>query len=163
MIGFTQNEMDAFVPKRDRDLDKVIRQEQIIRYDAPGYAFAQTVASGGCQVYKYQFDWSAPDSIYKACHCLELPFLFGNLDTWNAPMLAGAGRDEMERLSQTLQKLWGAFFRGEKLDKAIWPVYTAEAPWIKHFDGKQSPVLFESVKDVNVFGNNLSKSKEDFL
>ncbi len=146
MTGFVRDEMDAFVPRRNGVQDPAVLAEQENRYEKPGRAFARAAAEGGCTVYKYRFDWSAPDSIYGACHCLELPFLFGNLDAWDAPMLQGAGREEMERLTATLQRLWGAFFRWEDLPEEEWPRYTATAPQVKHFDNRENPVCPEDVE-----------------
>ena len=146
MIGFTRDEMDAFVPRQNGVQEAAVLVEQETRYEKPGRAFARAAAEGGCAVYKYRFDWSAPESIYGACHCLELPFLFGNLDAWDAPMLRGAGREELERLTGTIQDLWGAFFRWEDLPEEAWPRYTPEAPRVKHFDNRANPVLPDGVE-----------------
>lgn len=147
ITGFTRDETHAFSTARDPESLAALKRGQSQRYDLPGALFAREAAEGGCPVWKYQFDWAAPKSIYNACHCLELPFLFGNLDAWDAPFLDGGERGEMERLTAVLQDAWGRFFRGEAPSED-WPLYTA-AEWpIKHFDGKTNPVSAEP--DYNV-------------
>ena len=147
MIGFTREETHAFSTARDAESLAALKRGQRLRYDLPGALFAREAAEGGCPVWKYQFDWSAPESIYNACHCLELPFLFGNLDAWDAPFLAGGKRGEMERLTAVIQDAWGRFFRGEAPSED-WPLYSAAEPRIKHFDGHANPVGGEPVYDV---------------
>ena len=61
-------------------------------------------ANGGIG-FAYQFDWSPSGSPLGACHCIELPFLFGNLKTWKkAAMLAGAGDEELSSLRRDFQR-----------------------------------------------------------
>jgi para-nitrobenzyl esterase len=60
--------------------------------------------------YAYFFDWQPPGSGLGACHCLDLPFRFGNFDVWmNAPMLHGAERREVEDLSRIYRRAVTAF------------------------------------------------------
>lgn len=139
MIGFTREETHAFSTARDPSSLAALRRGQFLRYDLPGVLFAREAAGGGCPVWKYQFDWAAPDSIFGACHCLELPFLFGNLDSWDAPFLAGGNRGEMEHLTAVIQDIWGRFFRGET-PAEDWPRYMAADWQIKHLDGQANPV-----------------------
>ena len=134
ITGFTREETWAFCEDRDADTIAALARGQHLRYDIPGRQFAQLASDRGCDVWKYEFDWSAPDSIYGACHCLELPFVFGNLDSWDAPFLKGADMASMERLKETMQRCWGAFFRGEDPDGDRWPRYNREFRQIRFFD-----------------------------
>ena len=143
MMGLTRDEVYAFVLERDEESLKKIQQVQLQRYDQPGQAFAKAVAARGGRIWKYRFDWSAPESVFCACHCLELPFVFGNLDTWDAPMLKGASEDEMARLRDTIQDYWGTFFRFETPDEADWPAYTPDKGRLKSFDNMENPVIEE--------------------
>ncbi|MBZ9798446.1 carboxylesterase/lipase family protein [Mesorhizobium sp. ES1-4] len=64
----------------------------------------------GRKAYGYSFDWQSPKSAFGACHCIDLPFLFGNIDTWKAaPMLAGADEQEVADLSQRFRGAIAAF------------------------------------------------------
>jgi para-nitrobenzyl esterase len=78
---------------------------------------------GGCV---YRFDWHPPGSPLGACHCIELPFVFGTLPAWRAaPMLAGGAPPGLVR---TTQAAWVSFARhgdpgGGHLPP--WPVHHA--------------------------------------
>lgn len=140
LLGFTREELWAFCEDRDQDTVKALAKGQHLRYDIPGRQFAELAADGGCEVWKYEFDWAAPDSIYGSCHCLELPFVFGNLDSWDAPFLKGAAVADMERLKTVMQRCWGAFFRGEEPDAGRWPRYENSSRQIRYFDNESDPV-----------------------
>jgi para-nitrobenzyl esterase len=61
----------------------------------------------------YRFDWHPPGSPLGACHCIELPFVFGTLPAWReAPMLAGAAPADLVRSTQSA---WSAFARDGRL------------------------------------------------
>jgi len=141
IIGTVKNEMQAFILQRDPETKHKMREIQTLRYDDPADQFAVRVAKGGVPVRRYFFTWSAPESNFGACHCIELPFVFGNLDAWNAPMLQGASKEEMARLRETIQPLWCDFFRAEEIDREIWPLFTEEVPAVKYFDNLKNPVL----------------------
>lgn len=143
VIGMAKNEMYAFVLGRDEETLEKIGRMQCQRYDLPGQAFARAAAEGGCKVWKYRFEWSAPESIFGACHCLELPFVFGNLDAWNAPMLKGASEEDLLRLRKTMQGFWGTFFRFESPDEEEWQEYTLEGERIKCFDNVNDLMMDE--------------------
>lgn len=140
VTGFTKNETHAFSTARDPASVEALDRGQHLRYELPGGLFARTAADLGCDVWKYEFDWAAPESIFDSCHCLELPFLFGNLDAWNAPFLAGGDPTGMRQLKDTLQSAWGTFFRGETPDPGFWPRYTSSERQIKFFDNNANPV-----------------------
>jgi para-nitrobenzyl esterase len=73
-----------------------------------------------------RFDWAPPLSPFGACHCIELPFVFGTLDAWHGvPMLRGADLRTMADLSCTVGQSWAAFIReGEPAGSGLdWPCY----------------------------------------
>ncbi len=141
LIGFAKDEMRAFViPRTPEEEEKVLRQQEQ-RYEVPGLRFAGAAGRAGCEVYTYRFIWRAPDSVYGACHCIELPFVFGNPDAWKVPMLEGASRQELQKLTKTVQRFWGMFFRFESLPEEEWPAYTPGTEKIKCFDNKENPVV----------------------
>lgn len=148
LIGFTRDEMHAFCTDRDPDSLAALKRAQHLRYELPGGVFARAVADGGRPIWKYQFDWAAPDSIYNSCHCLELPFLFGNLETWDAPFLAGTQPEEAARLTKTIQDAWGAFFRDEMPGEDVWPRYDSHKKQIKYFDNQANSVDTEPLYEV---------------
>jgi para-nitrobenzyl esterase len=95
------------------------------RFLLPTLELAQRVMANGGTAFLYQFDWSGPDSPWKACHCIELPFTFGTLPAWNAPMLLGLDRATYQALSGTMMEAWCAFARkgDPSLSDLAWPTY----------------------------------------
>jgi para-nitrobenzyl esterase len=79
----------------------------------PSQRFGAALARRGGKAWSYRFDWAPPDTAFKACHCLDLPFIFGNWDgAWRgAPMLAGGDPADIASLSRTMQRAWIDFIR----------------------------------------------------
>ena len=162
LIGYTQNEMHAFLSgrkdienastnqiknvfKRDYEDDWEQRLDDCYKRLPNGTAmeilsmglnninfagntnsFARKLSELGIPTWLYRFDWSGPESPFGACHCIELPFIFGNFDKWSPPMLDGGDATEMKALSKVVQKAWGSFARhGTPNDKTLieWPRY----------------------------------------
>ena len=92
-------------------------------------------ANGGIG-FSYQFDWSPSGSPLGACHCIELPFLFGNLKTWEkAAMLAGAGDEELSSLRRDFQRAIISFVvNGDPAtgSQVEWPGFERSGPLL-HF------------------------------
>ena len=102
----------------------------------PALALADAVVQAGAQVWMYQFDWAPPASRFKACHCLELPFVFGNLPAWaDAPMLAGGDPVKMAALSAALRATWVEFADSgdPHAPGLLWPPYRP--------DGRQTMIF----------------------
>ena len=106
-------------------------------------AFATRAAGAGCDVWKFRFDWQAKDTPFEACHCIELPFVFGNLDAWGekALMLEGADIGEMERMRDFIQPFWYRFIQNGDQDAAEWPRYSEQKPVHKIFDNKDNGLM----------------------
>jgi para-nitrobenzyl esterase len=81
----------------DLGSDKVFR--------LPAVKFAAKMESTGSNVYVYRFDFQSPQINVGACHCFELPFVFGNFEDWpNAPMLEGVDLAACRSLSASVQE-----------------------------------------------------------
>jgi len=143
MIGTTRNEFQGFNPCRDAAGKYQNRRNQILRFDGPAMAFATRAANAGCDVWKFRFDWQAKDTPFEACHCIELPFVFGNLDAWGekALMLEGADMGEMERMRDFIQPFWCRFIQNGDQDAAEWPRYSEQKPVHKIFDNKDNGLM----------------------
>ena len=93
--------------------------------------------------YVYQFDWQSPAG-FKACHCLEIPFVFDNFNNWTeAPMLKGGDPEEMKGLAEAMHRAWIAFAHTGKPDHPRlprWPVYRREERMTMRFDSVIGPV-----------------------
>ncbi len=91
----------------------------------PAMRLAEAVAARGGNAYAYLFDWAPPGMRFKSCHCIDLPFVFGNPDAWNdAAMLAGGDAAQMADLSAAMRRAWIAFVRnGDPAHEALpaWP------------------------------------------
>ncbi len=103
----------------------------------PSLAMARAQASFGRDSFVYQFDWQSPKPYLGACHCIDLPFLFGDRTVWPAtPMVAGAPERELADLSRVFQ---GALTRFAATGNPngtglpVWPAY-ANGSVVLHVD-----------------------------
>ncbi len=88
-------------------------------FGAPSRAWARAAVTQGRQAWLARFD-VAPTARFKACHCIELPFVFDTVSAFgDAPMLAGLDADHAQRLTAQTQQAWLAFIRGDAPD---WPM-----------------------------------------
>jgi para-nitrobenzyl esterase len=106
---------------------------------------AEERANAGRAAYVYQFDWqSRSPRGFAACHCLELPFVFGNVEDWpDAPMLEGADPDEVTALGRVMVAAWGAFVRTgspNHHDMPRWSPYESTRRTTMRFDRVVGPV-----------------------
>ena len=92
----------------------------------PTMRLASALAEAGVATQAFQFDWAPQASRFRACHCIELPFVFGNFAQWpGAGMLQGGEAAEMDGLSDAIRAAWCAFARtGNAATPALpWPHY----------------------------------------
>ena len=91
----------------------------------PSLALAEAAGAGA---HVYQFNWAPAGNPFRACHCIELPFLFGNPAAWaGAAMLAGGGDAAMAAMSAIFRGSLAGFARcGEPSIAGLpWPAYRA--------------------------------------
>lgn len=100
--------------------------------------WAEHAAAAGRRAFLYQFDWSSPDPRLEACHCLDLPFVFGTREAFaDAAMLAGADAGKIDVLSDVMRASWIAFARtGDPNHRALpdWPPFDDRRRATMHFD-----------------------------
>ena len=102
----------------------------------PSLALADAVTRAGGACFAYQFDWSAPGSRLRACHCIDLPFLFGNPAAWAAaPMLAGG---DITGLSAAFRACIAGFVTAGDPS-------TAGLPWAGYRPGSRTTMVFGEV------------------
>jgi para-nitrobenzyl esterase len=92
----------------------------------PTMRLASALADAGVATQAFQFDWAPQGSPFRACHCIELPFVFGTFAAWpDAGMLKGGDAAEMDGLSAAMRAAWIAFARtGDAATPALpWPRY----------------------------------------
>ena len=98
------------------------------RFRRPSIALAERKAAGGsAPVYMYLFTWETDylGGLFKACHVLEIPFVFDNVDD----IAITGGRPDKYELVESISEAWAAFARdGNPNHPGIprWEPYTAD-------------------------------------
>jgi para-nitrobenzyl esterase len=90
----------------------------------------------GAKVYMYLFTWQSPvfDGKYQSVHCMELPFVFDNIEL--ARNMTGGGI-QAHALADRVSKAWIHFAKtGNPNHSGLpeWPAYTPENTATMHFD-----------------------------
>ena len=124
LIGTNRHEMAAF-PGQQIGPDSVRLGDSV--FAAPAQQWVNAAARAGREVWQYRFD-AAPNQRFGACHCIELPFVFGTHAAFkDAPMLEGLDTSDTLRLTQAVQSAWLSFVRQ---DAAPWPA----SPYLQLFE-----------------------------
>ncbi|RUP06292.1 MAG: carboxylesterase/lipase family protein [Mycobacterium sp.] len=123
LVGYARNDADAFVAmdSRGRRLARLGLPGRVIAriagdvltrrvFGAPARELAKFWTSNGGAAATFRVDWSPPGAPLRACHCIELPLLFGTPECWaDAPML-GPGPDPIDiELGRKVRGYWAAF------------------------------------------------------
>jgi para-nitrobenzyl esterase len=95
----------------------------------PAIRLAEALTANGSPVYSYLFTWASPamGGMLGSCHALDVPFVFGNLDTAGLGMLLGDAPPH--DLAETVMDSWLAFARtGNPSNDRVgeWPTYDEE-------------------------------------
>jgi para-nitrobenzyl esterase len=77
--------------------------------------------AGQAPAFSYLFRWRSPAPGIGACHGIDLPFVFGTLDSKGAEAFAGSG-PSAEALATRVQDAWLAFAH---TGDPGWPAYDA--------------------------------------
>ena len=96
---------------------------------------ATEAQAGRAAAYSYLFTWPSPAPGIGACHGLELPFVFGTLDSKGADAFAGSG-PAAEALATRMQDAWLAFAR------------TGDPGWPGYDPSTRSTMLFGETCEV---------------
>lgn len=122
---------NASEPSNYIDIDTRFRPGAIKQAD-------QKVKTGTAPVYMYLFAWQSPvnDGIYKAMHCMEIPFVFNNIS--RCEEMTGGGK-EAYALAGKMSSAWINFSKtGNPNAKGLpnWPAYTPEMGATMIFDNQ---------------------------
>ncbi|WP_339628317.1 carboxylesterase family protein [uncultured Maribacter sp.] len=117
-------------PKDLLDIDTMFRPGAVVQ------ANEKSAIEGGAPVYMFIFTWQSPvfDGKYKALHCMELPFVFDNINLAN--QMTGGG-EEAHVLAEKMSGAWINFAKtGNPNYKNLpeWPKYNSSNTATMHFD-----------------------------
>jgi len=95
----------------------------------------RTLRRGSAPVYMYLMGWQSPgfDGYYRAPHCVDLPFVFDNIDS--LPQMTGESADAY-RLGAMMSKAWMAFARSghpNHTGMPRWPRYDLDRREVMYF------------------------------
>ncbi|MGW5861050.1 carboxylesterase/lipase family protein [Streptomyces sp. NPDC055239] len=108
----------------------------------PSLHLAQAQISAGGRAYVYELTWPAPgmDGVLGACHGLDVPLVFGNLDRGQPAALIGEGPPpEAEVLSARMRAAWTAF---ATTGDPGWPAYDAGQRLVQLFDTRPTVTAY---------------------
>jgi para-nitrobenzyl esterase len=108
-----------------------------VAFRLPTVELAEAQAATGAPAHLYEFAWRTPVSNLRACHALELAFVF---DTLRAPggMESLVGKDAPGALAKEMHSAWLSFARD---GDPGWPAYTPQHRAVLVFDVASNVVL----------------------
>lgn len=117
MVSWTRDEVRAYdqtVPQKQIDQ----RTTAIFSGDLPRLA-----KQLGPDTTLLRFDWAVPGNPYGACHCIDIPFLFGTQDNARGAGMLDGAPDGLPDVDD-LRRVWAQFLHGERpvIDS---PLFTA--------------------------------------
>ena len=142
LVGWTRDEMSAFQAAEPGSPAAQANQETARAvFETPSRHWAAAARQAGRAAYVFAFDWAPPGSVFGACHCIELPFVFGSQAAFaGAPMLGDVPAVTLEALSQRVRAAWLAFVRQGDPNAAgaqslpAWPMYDGVDGPVMHID-----------------------------
>lgn len=124
--------LDAY--RKDRgdatpgDVYNAALTDRVFRVPSVRLANAQQ-PNGSTYVYLFTWQSTAFDGKLRACHALEIPFVWDNLDQTGVTFLTGPITDDMRHLATTMNEAWAAFARTGNPSTstlAAWPKWDPE-------------------------------------
>jgi para-nitrobenzyl esterase len=111
---------ETTLPSDYLDIDLLFRPLAIRHAD-------QKSSTENAPVYMYLFTWQSPvlDGMFKAFHCMDLPFVFNNIHCCEE--MTGGGKEAYE-LADKMSHAWINFARNGNPNHEnlpIWPVYSS--------------------------------------
>lgn len=138
--GGARRYLDGFPAATPDELYELVQSDCLFRMPSLHLAEAQAAAGGRAHV--YELTWPAPGmgGALGACHGLDVPLVFGNLDRGQPAVLIGEGPSpEAEELSARMRAAWTAFAtHGDP----GWPAYDAEQHLAQLFDTRPTVTAY---------------------
>lgn len=131
---------EAFPAASPEELYELVHSDWLFRM--PSLHLAEAQAAAGGRVHVYELTWRAPGmgGLLGACHGLDVPLVFGNLDRGQPALLIGqAPAPEAEALSTRMRAAWTAFAAG---GDPGWPAYEGEHRLVRLFDERSTVAAY---------------------
>jgi para-nitrobenzyl esterase len=109
-----------------RDLYFAIETDRIFRM--PAVRLAEAQSRHQLRTYQYLFTWESPAGDLRACHGIDIPFVFGLVEGEGAALFSGSG-PEAHALAEQTMDAWLAFARsGDPSHGSLgdWPAFDTE-------------------------------------
>ena len=123
---------EAYPDAGPEELYELVHSDWLFRM--PSLLLAEAQTSGGGRAHAYELTWPAPGmgGAFGACHGLDVPLVFGNLDRGQPATLIGdPPPPEAEALSAAMRAAWTSFAaHGDP----GWPTYDAGRRLVRRFD-----------------------------
>ncbi|MCF3119059.1 carboxylesterase/lipase family protein [Streptomyces arenae] len=129
---------DALPKASEEELYELVHADWLFRMPTLHLALAQAAAGG--RAYVYELTWPAPGmgGALGACHGLDVPLVFGNLDRGQPALLIGeAPTAEAEAVSAHMRAAWTAFAAH---GAPGWPPYDTDGRLVRLFDAQPDVV-----------------------
>lgn len=120
----------------------------------PALKLAELQVEQGAPVWMYRFDWETPvfDGELKACHSLELPFVWNTISKAGAERLTGDSK-ERKKLAEEMHHSWIRFARSGNPN-------TPQLPEWRAYNLKHRPVMIFNCENVLVHDPNSGERKK---
>jgi para-nitrobenzyl esterase len=131
---------DAFPSAGPDELYELVHSDWLFRM--PSLQLAETQAAAGGCAYVYELTWPAPGmgGLFGACHGLDVPLVFGNLDRGQPAMLIGDGPSpEALAVSGQMLNAWASY---AALGDPGWPAYDTDRRLVRCFDTESAVVAY---------------------
>jgi para-nitrobenzyl esterase len=125
------------LPHSNRALIGAIQSDQ--RFRIPSIRFAEAYRVKQPRTFMYLFTYESPAmrGALRACHALELPFVFGTLDAPFQDRFAGRG-EAVNQLSETMMDAWLAFARTGS------PATLTAGDWVPYDTDRRATMVFDA-------------------
>jgi para-nitrobenzyl esterase len=129
-----------------------VHSDWLFRMPSLHLAEAQTAAGGRAHV--YELTWPAPGmgGALGACHGLDVPLVFGNLDRGQTAVLIGdPPSPEAAALSARMRAAWASFAaHGDP----GWPAYDTDQRLVQRFDTRPDVIAYPEEASRRIWENH---------
>ena len=95
------------------EYEDIVAHTSELHFDGPARRLADAYSAQGTPTFLRRFNLRSELPGFLSGHCFDLPFQFGNLDSWSdAPMLAGVTHEKFEKVSDLLMSELVHFVEG---------------------------------------------------